>query len=272
VGLPAWTDVEVISHRGLVTGYPENTVAAFRHAITAGITSIELDLRGTADGEVVVLHDETVDRTTDRRGEVAEMTFAEVRACDAGSHAGSEFTGEPIPSYQEVLECVSGTGTTLVLDIKGGRTLDNERVVRLTERYGAVSDVVVGVRSVPELREFRRLNPRLRMLGLLPGSADTQPDSSTIKEFARVGADIIRLWPSWIFADRDSNQEAVSRSSLVACVHEHDKPVWSTADTLYDDINPEKPDEDLRELIKLGVNGIITNLPQLLADILAEKV
>jgi hypothetical protein len=78
------------------------------------------------------------------------MTLAEVRSLDAGSHAGPGFAGERVPTYQEALEALRGSGATLVLDIKPGPTLDSERVVRLTERYGAAPDVIVGSRSVAE--------------------------------------------------------------------------------------------------------------------------
>lgn len=90
---PAW-EVVTVAHRFLSAGFPENTLAAFKSAITHGVQAIELDLRGTADGEVVVLHDATVDRTTNGRGNVTGMTLHEVRALDAGSHAGAAFAGQ----------------------------------------------------------------------------------------------------------------------------------------------------------------------------------
>lgn len=93
--------------------------------------AIELDLRGTADGAVVVLHDATVDRTTNGHGDVTGLTRREVQALDAGQHAGAAFAGERVPAYEEVLELVKGTGVTLLLDIKISPVLDKARVVRL---------------------------------------------------------------------------------------------------------------------------------------------
>jgi glycerophosphoryl diester phosphodiesterase len=155
----------------------------------------------------------------------------------------------------------------LVLDIKPCDALDHERVVRLTERYGAALDVIVGPRSLDSLREFKALNPNLRVLGLIPGPEFEPPDPELIMEFARTGADMIRLWPSWIFAGR---QEQYAKPPLIGRLHDLGKPVWCTADTLYQDISPEHPREDLSELVRLGVNGIITDVPELLRDILEQ--
>lgn len=254
-----------MAHRGMVSGYPENTLAAYRRSIMLGYPAIEIDLRATSDGHTVVMHDDTVDRTTSSSGEVGRMTLAEIQSLDAGSYVHPKFADQRIPTYQDVLEAVHGTGTKLVLDIKPCDALDHERVVRLTEQHGAALDVIVGPRSLADLREFKGLNPNLRALGLVPGPESEPPDPELIMEFARAGADMIRLWPRWIFADR---QEQHGKSPLISRLHDLGKPVWCTADTLYQDISPEHPREDLTELVRLGVNGIITDVPELLTEIL----
>jgi glycerophosphoryl diester phosphodiesterase len=266
-------DVTVIAHRGLSSGLPENTLAAFRRSVEIGVDVIELDLRSTADGEVVVLHDETVDRTTNGTGDVTGMTLAEVESLDAGGYVHPRFSSERIPTYREVLELLQDSGVGLLLDIKSSRALNKERVIRLTERHSAIRNVIVGVRSVADLREFRALNPAVRTLGFVP-------DVASIDEFARAGVDIIRLWPQWIFEDRDSDQcrqrrrrhESVadlaqgvprSRSCLVQKVHELGKPVWATAGPL--------PRTDLQELIQLRIDGILTDRPEELRALLAAS-
>jgi glycerophosphoryl diester phosphodiesterase len=242
---PQW-DVVAVAHRGLSAGYPENTLAAFKSAIALGVQAIELDLRGTADGEVVVLHDATVDRTTNGRGDVTGLTLREVKALDAGSHAGAAFSAERVPTYEEVLQLVKGSGVTLLLDIKISPVLDKARVVRLTERHGATLNVIVGVRSVADLNEFRTLNPNLRTLGFVENVA-------AVDSFVRVGIDIVRLWPEWIHAD----------PALVGRLHGLGKPVWTTAGTL--------PRQELESLIRRGVNGILTDVPEVLTRLLAER-
>jgi glycerophosphoryl diester phosphodiesterase len=266
---PDW-DVVVVAHRGMAAGYPENTLAAYRNSVALGFSAIEIDLRATSDGHMVIVHDETVDRTTDGSGEVGQMTLAEIKALDAGRHVGPEFAGERIPTYQEVLAALRGSGTKLVLDLKPSEALDSERVVRLTEQHGAVLDVIVGPRSVAGLQEIKKLNPNLRTLGLVPGPEFEPPDPAAIEEFALAGADMIRLWPSWIFTDRGPGA-GTGKSELVARLHHLGKPVWVTADTLYRDINPECPREDLRELVRLGVNGIITDVPVLCREVVSAK-
>jgi len=92
--------VRVIGHRGARAIEPENTLRSFRRAQQVGADEVELDLRVTADGALVVLHDATVDRTTDGHGPVAALTLAQVRALDAGA-------GERVPTFAEVLDAVT---------------------------------------------------------------------------------------------------------------------------------------------------------------------
>jgi glycerophosphoryl diester phosphodiesterase len=92
--------VIITGHRGALGSEPENTLRSFRRAVADGCDEIELDLRVTADGELVVLHDATVDRTTDGTGPVASMSFADLRALDAGQ-------GEVVPTWTETIEAVS---------------------------------------------------------------------------------------------------------------------------------------------------------------------
>jgi glycerophosphoryl diester phosphodiesterase len=108
----------LIAHRGGSLEAPENTMAAFRHAIEIGMSYVELDVQMTSDGELVVIHDETVDRTTDGRGAVADYTFADLRKLDAGARFGSQYSGERIPSLREVLELCADAGVGVVVEIK----------------------------------------------------------------------------------------------------------------------------------------------------------
>lgn len=237
-GWPDWT-VAFVAHRGgIVPGYPENTIAAFRQAIKHGAEVIEIDLRGTKDGEVVIMHDETLDRTTNGKGKVIDYTLEELKKLDAGA-------GERILTYEEVLQLVAGTGVKLLLDIKESPVLDKRKVVRLTDKYNAALNVIVGPRNLDDLRAFRALNPNLRTLGFIRNIEDIEP-------FAQAGVDIIRLWPKWIYAN----------PNLVQKVHQLGKPVWTTAN--------DAPREELEKLIRLGVNGILSDLPEVMNKLLAD--
>ena len=101
---PALPEKGLCAHRGAMTHYPENTLIAFQAAIDQGAHMIEFDIHLTRDHHLVVIHDETVDRTTNGQGAVADMTLEELRGLDAGSWKDPKFAGEQIPTLQEVLE------------------------------------------------------------------------------------------------------------------------------------------------------------------------
>jgi glycerophosphoryl diester phosphodiesterase len=102
---------ELIAHRGGPAYAPENTLAAFRNAIKIGVDRLEMDVQMTRDGQLVVIHDETVDRTTNGTGHVANLTLAEIRALDAGD-------GEKIPTFAEVIALAKEGGVALLPEIK----------------------------------------------------------------------------------------------------------------------------------------------------------
>ncbi len=116
-----------IAHRG-ASGYaPENTFAAFRRALAMGVAFIETDLQLSRDARLVAIHDATVNRTTNGQGAVHDMTLAELRRLDAGSWFGSEFSGERIPTIEEILQ-FAGDET---VGIVGRRARVDQRASRL---------------------------------------------------------------------------------------------------------------------------------------------
>jgi glycerophosphoryl diester phosphodiesterase len=105
---------DVVAHRG-ATGYaPENTIAAFDKGVEMKADYIEIDVQRSKDGELVVIHDTTVDRTTDGTGRVGDLTFDELRSLDAGSFKGEQFSGEKIPTLDEVLDRYHGKVGVLI--------------------------------------------------------------------------------------------------------------------------------------------------------------
>lgn len=107
----------VIAHRGVPAEAPENTLAGFARAIDHGADLIELDVCMSADGHAVVMHDDTVDRTTDGSGRVDTLTLAELRALDAGSWLSPDFTGERVPTLREALDFTRGK-VGVVIELK----------------------------------------------------------------------------------------------------------------------------------------------------------
>src|SRR3972149_9393656 len=111
VKVPYWTGrfpVMVIAHRGFSGQAPENTLASFKKARELGSDMIELDVRFSKDGHMVVMHDDTLDRTTNGRGKVADYTLKELKQLDAGSWFAPQFSDERIPNLNEVLELAKG--------------------------------------------------------------------------------------------------------------------------------------------------------------------
>src|SRR5687768_5015599 len=125
----------VIAHRGASSYAPENTLAAFDLALHMTVHQIELDVHFSRDGHIVVIHDDTVDRTTNGSGPVASKTLAELRAVDAASWFGVRFAGERIPTFGEVLERYKGR-VHIHTEIKGRMERLAQRTVDLVRGYG----------------------------------------------------------------------------------------------------------------------------------------
>ena len=96
----------IFAHRGASAYAPENTIASFELAVVQQADAVELDVKLSADGQVIVIHDSTVDRTTNGHGKVQDMTLAELKTLDAGARFSSQYTGEKIPTLDEVFEAV----------------------------------------------------------------------------------------------------------------------------------------------------------------------
>ncbi len=110
--------MKIFAHRGSSGTHPENTLAAFRAAAALPIDGVEIDVHLTKDGEVVVIHDEKINRTTNGKGYVKDMTLEELQQYDAGSWFSEEWGGERVPTLDEVLEIYEGTSHRLNIEIK----------------------------------------------------------------------------------------------------------------------------------------------------------
>lgn len=139
--------VMVVAHRGFSGVAPENTLAAFKKAIEVGSDMIELDVCLSKDGEVVVIHDETLERTTSGKGRVIDLTLGELKKLDAGSKFHSSFSGEKIPCLREVLEMAKGK-VLVNIELKKGDygkwTIFDlaDRALREVEMAGMVDQVL----------------------------------------------------------------------------------------------------------------------------------
>jgi glycerophosphoryl diester phosphodiesterase len=239
-----------LAHRGASAHAPENTLAAFRLAAEMGADGIELDVHLAADGEVVVIHNDTVDNTTNGTGRVSQMLLADLQALDAGSWFDPHFAGERIPTLREVFEAV-GHQLLINVEIKveqGYHPMEQEaETVRLIEDGGMLDRVIVSSFSAASLRRVHKMNPRIP-LGLL---------------YARPEPGFWPLLVRWLYTPLDALhphydmvtpryvEKARRRGQRI-----HAWTVYSMA--------------DMRRMRDLGVDGIITNHPDLLRGVLAE--
>jgi len=157
-------NIYVAAHRGFCAKYPENTMEAFRAAAEIGVDQIEIDVRITKDGEAVIIHDETVDRTSNGTGKVADMTLAELRALDFGSKKDPRFAGAKIPTFLEFMDFVKDLPTmTLDVELKEYPTEGREeiafafcdRILQIIDGYGFTDRVVINTFS-GRLHEYIR--------------------------------------------------------------------------------------------------------------------
>jgi len=159
--------VLAIAHRG-ASGYaPENTLAAFRRAVAQGVTFIETDLHLTRDAHFVAIHDETLDRTTNGKGLLQQMTLADVRRLDAGSWFASEFIGERVPTLEEILEFARRNDAVFYLELKPSGFWGGEHaLISALRDSGEIPRVVIISFDPVILASLRKIDPTL-MTGLV---------------------------------------------------------------------------------------------------------
>lgn len=238
-----------IAHRGASAEAPPNTLAAFRRAMELGADGVELDVRLSADGVPVVIHDATVDRTTDGTGRVADLSLAALKELDAGSWFDPVFAGERIPTLEEVFEAIGATG---LINVELKALPGEERglepaVVTLVRQHNLTDRVLFSSFNPFTLRRTRRLAPDIP-LGFLY-------DASHLSRMARAAAALMpRLRPEALHP----NWHLVSRA-LVDRAHRRGRKViaWTVNDPRH-----------MRRLVGLGVDGIITDYPDRLGEVL----
>ncbi len=134
---------QLIAHRGYSAVAPENTLASFRAAIQEGVWGVELDVHLCADGVPVVIHDETVDRTTNGTGKVMEKTVSQLQALDAGSWFHPQFASETIPTLQEVLQLFTPTAINLLIEVKSPPPWSSQEIKQLIQLLATSRCIVI---------------------------------------------------------------------------------------------------------------------------------
>jgi len=230
-----------IAHRGASGITPENTRVAFVKALDLGADMIEFDVQLTRDEVAVIFHDETLDRTTNGSGRVAETDFSVISRLDAGSWFGASFAEHEVPTLEEVLGLLSGR-VMLNIELKPDARVEQlvRRVVTAVARFECFESVVFSSFEVAALRSLRNLVPDARIgvlcqRGALPGALALAED---------LGA--ISLHPAVTMVDTDLVREAHARRLSVY--------PWTV----------NEPGE-IALLRALGVDGIFTDYPDRVA-------
>lgn len=230
----------VIAHRGASGAYPENTIAAFTAAIKMGTEMCELDVHLTSDGVPIVIHDDKIDRTTDRKGAVATMTLRELREADAGIRFGPQFTAEQIPTLDEVFSLAAGR-CGLNIELKGEGS--EAAVCRLIGAHDAIASTIVSSFDWAMLRRVRQIDGHIRV-GLLASRGVRR----LIDEADSMGANAVHPRMDMVTADLCATAHARGLKVFV----------WTCDDPA-----------EMRRLIAAGVDGIMTNYPDRLNSVLA---
>lgn len=223
----------VTAHRGDAKNAPENTLSAFSLAISNQADVIELDVRQTKDGEIIVMHDENLKRTTGEDELVGNLTFAEIRELDAGVQFGERYPDEKIPSLEEVIQFVDGR-VDLNIELKPADTDQNlvERVVELVQQYDLYDNCVLASQDYNVLREIKLLDDKITTVYVMSMAAG---------EFYTLEyADVFSIKHTFITTD------------MVKKAHRNGKEVYAWT------VNSESR---IQELLLKGVDSIITDNP-----------
>ena len=251
--IPYWKGrfpVMVVAHRGFSGAAPENTLAAFRKAIEAGSDMIELDVHLSEDGKIVVIHDETLERTTNGQGRVVDHPLKELKNLDAGSWFNPQFAGEKVPTLQEVLGLAQGK-VPVNIEIKNpthGKysiTELSEKALQEVKRAEMVNQVIFSSFNPVSLEWVQKKEPRARVAFLYHRPWNSLTELTGGREFRVLNLRNIHLTREKV--------EKIRKEGVKLNVYT---------------VNSE---EELEQFVRWGVDGIITNYPDRLIRILKEK-
>lgn len=230
----------IVGHRGFAAQYPENTLLSLQAALDAGADGIESDLQLTADGVLILLHDETLDRTTNCTGPVASFTLAQLQGCNAAYVAkyGSKYGFVPIPTFEQALALVVSRNAFFVMDLKAGLQLGSV-VQPLLDRYAAWSNVVASCWTFDQVADAAQyLNASARQFLNDSASDLITANASAWSAYTGMGVRGFSLGFRSL------------TPAFVAAAHARLMPVfaWTVDDS-----------DDVNAVIDVGVDGIITN-------------
>jgi len=241
-GIQTRDDVAVIAHRGAAGKAPENTLASICQAVMDGADWIEIDVQETMDGEVVVIHDSDFMKLAGKDLKVWNSTLKELQEIDVGSWFGPEFSAERVPTLARVLEEVRGQSRVLIeLKYYGHDRQLEQRVVDIVEKAGMVNDVAVMSLEHSGIKKFHALRPDWAV-GLL--------SSKAIGKLSDLDVDFLAI------------NMGMATPEFIRRTHKADMQlfVWTVNDQV-----------SMSRMMSLGVEGIITDEPELARNVLTDR-
>ncbi len=240
--------MRIIAHRGYSSQAPENTMAAFERVVSAGFKALELDVQMTKDSQVVVIHDETIDRTSDGQGLVKEHSYEELTQYDFGAWFGRSFAGERLPLLADVLDLVQDHDLWVNVELKTGAVAYpglEDKVITMIRSRDLGDQTLISSFNHYSLKAIKELWPELP-IGVLYMAGLYEPWN-----YARtLGAEA--LHPYYVGLTPELVRSTKARGLLM-----HPFTV-------------DKP-ADIQAVIASGADGIITNYPERVQDALAQK-
>lgn len=169
----------VAAHRGTPSLAPENTMAGYHLSYELGADLIETDVQKTKDGEIIIMHDYTVDRTTDGTGNVKDLTLEDIQKLDAGSYFGEEFAGEKVPTFREFLQAFKGKEVMLLVELKADGLA--EETIQIIEEEGMADQVVLQSFHLNSVKKSVEAAPHLPS-GYLYSAAVPQTEAARLTD------------------------------------------------------------------------------------------
>lgn len=239
--------VQIIAHRGAAGFAPENTLAAVKKAIELNSPLIEIDVHMTKDGEVVVIHDDSIDRTTNGKGQVKDFTLKEIQQFDAGTWYNKKFKDEKVPTLQQVLNLIKPP-TKLVIEVKDGNDVYPEiekKIVSSVNQSNLQESVIYKSFKPKILNEFKKLAPNVERLYCFIGSYRFFMIDTFLRIRSALEIDDVTYYQAHYY---------FLTKSLVDRVHEKNKKIiaWGV----------NKP-EHFRKMKDWGVDFIETDFPDI---------
>jgi glycerophosphoryl diester phosphodiesterase len=237
----------VIAHRGDHTNAPENTLAAYQNTIDDGADFVEIDLRTTKDGQLVIMHNATIEHMTGQQGEIKEYTFDSLRKIKVREASHPEWGTHTIPTFTEVLQLCKGK-INIYLDFKDASVAQTYKEII---DAGMENNVVVYINEPHQFEEWSTIAPNMPLMISLPRAVKTRAEMNEVLHTFDV--DIL-----------DGDYTEYNPETVKAATEKH-IPIWADVQSAQ-----EGPTQWLAAL-KLGLAGLQSDHPKALIDFLTAK-